>query len=316
MKLFLLLFLICNYLQAKPQFLGHLLLPKKPIHFKYQLGGISGWVYDAPYFYAISDSSDENGPNRIIKMTYQAPMTLTHFEEVILKSNNQDFEGIVLTPDSFILSHEGPDDLSLYEFSRKGQLIKQKKLPQLFRNISKNRGLEGLSGFNNTLVSVYENPLKGEFPVNRALFIDAKTLEVKNNYAYLLDAIPLKYKRPNYGLSEILLLNEKTFLSLERGYDSGKKENWLKLFTNQIDKFTTDLKYSSPQTTSWAPISKKLLLDFEDIRKFLPKKLQSLDNFEAMAFGPVINGKKTLWIATDDNFSKQQDNLVLILSLE
>ncbi|MDH5582163.1 MAG: esterase-like activity of phytase family protein [Bdellovibrionales bacterium] len=316
MKILFLLFLICTSVQAKTKYLGHLILPKEASGLKYKLGGISGWVYEAPYFYAISDSSGKNGPNRIIKMTYQAPLKLNNFEEILLTTDNQDFEGIVLTNDSFILSHEGPDELSLYEVSKKGRLIKKKILPYPMGNIHRNRGLEGLSKYKDNLMAIFENPLKNEWPVNRALFFDIESLELQRNYAYLLDAIPLKYKAPDYGVSEILFLSEKKFLSLERGYDRIKSENWIKLFINEIDKFTTDLELNSPHDISWAPISKRLLLDFDDIRPLLPIELRSLDNFEAMSFGPRIKGKKTIWIAADDNFSDHQQNLVLILTIE
>ncbi len=317
MRFILFFFLLSFATHANFKLESYQVLPKRIDNLEFALGGLSGWVHESPYFYAISDSSGANGANRIIRMKYNSSFKFIEFKELILKnSGDQDFEGIALTKNSFILGHEGPEALSLYEFKRNGEFLRRKKLPQALRKIQHNRGHEGISSFKNTLLAVYENPLKKEGIANRALFLDIQSLKVKSNYAYLLDAIPSRYEKPDYGLSEVLLIDEKSFYSMERGFDKKAKENWIKIFKNTIDRYTTNLGLQNPRDISWSPMIKELVLDFDEIRNQLPKEFQTLDNFEAMAFGPEIEGKKTIWVISDDNFSKYQDNLILIFSLQ
>ena len=61
---------------------------------------------------------------------------------------------------------------------------------------------------------------------------------------------------------------------------------------------------------------KKLLLDFKDLEPRLRSVLPRLENFEALSFGPIVNGMKTLLIASDDNFRKTQKTAFLLFGMK
>ena len=59
-----------------------------------------------------------------------------------------------------------------------------------------------------------------------------------------------------------------------------------------------------------------LLLDFKDLQPRLSPLLPRLENFEAMTFGPIVNGVKTLLIGSDDNFRATQKTSFLLLGMK
>jgi hypothetical protein len=61
---------------------------------------------------------------------------------------------------------------------------------------------------------------------------------------------------------------------------------------------------------------KKLLLNFDDVAPRLSSALTRLENFEGMAFGPVVNGIPTLLIVSDDNFRKTQKTAFLLFGMK
>ena len=52
--------------------------------------------------------------------------------------------------------------------------------------------------------------------------------------------------------------------------------------------------------------------NFDSLAPRLSSALSRLENFEAMAFGPIVNGMPTLLIASDDNFRKTQKTSFLL----
>ena len=65
------------------------------------------------------------------------------------------------------------------------------------------------------------------------------------------------------------------------------------------------------------PVSKRLLVDFKDLIPRWPRELANLDNFEALAFGPPLpDGRRTLIVASDDNFRATQHTVFVWFALE
>ncbi|MNU08786.1 hypothetical protein D3C72_2549920 [compost metagenome] len=63
------------------------------------------------------------------------------------------------------------------------------------------------------------------------------------------------------------------------------------------------------------PAEKVKILDFETELKDIRKK--SVDNFEALAWGPTLpDGKKTLLMMTDNNFNKTQKMELVVFAVE
>ncbi|MNT44519.1 hypothetical protein D3C72_1810490 [compost metagenome] len=62
-------------------------------------------------------------------------------------------------------------------------------------------------------------------------------------------------------------------------------------------------------------VPKTKLIDFETDLK--TDRKHSVENFEALAFGPKLpDGRKTLLVMTDDNFSKTQKTQLLVFAVE
>jgi hypothetical protein len=82
--------------------------------------------------------------------------------------------------------------------------------------------------------------------------------------------------------------------------ESGRTANTVQLF--MVDLVEGDAR-------------KQELLNFDAMASRLSPALATLENFEAMTFGPVINGIPTLLIASDDNFRKTQKTAFLLLGM-
>jgi hypothetical protein len=65
------------------------------------------------------------------------------------------------------------------------------------------------------------------------------------------------------------------------------------------------------------PVTKTLLLDLSDVRGLSPDLAPTLDNFEGMAFGPRLpDGRASLVLVSDDNFSAAQQTWFLLFAIE
>lgn len=240
-----------------------------------------------------------------------------------------DSEGLVRAADgSFWVSDEyGPH---LVHFDPSGKTIERinpfgdgtggRKLPAVLARSKPNRGMEGLTitPDGKTLVGIMQspmfNPSKAEVKgsvVLRILTFDIAT-GVTKQYAYLQENASLT------GVSEILAVNNTTFLSLERDGDYGgaptNPATFKKVFKIDISQATdiSDVANSAAgklfggktpeqlkdlaglQTAGIVPVSKTVVLDLlKDLPSVYPH-----DKAEGMA---LVNGK-TLVISNDDDF--------------
>ena len=106
------------------------------------------------------------------------------------------------------------------------------------------------------------------------------------------------------GLVELLALSETTLISMERSCLTTKDQEFT---ANTVQLFSVELVAGEAR--------KRLLLDFNDITSRLSSALSRLENFEAMTFGPVVNGVPTLLIASDDNFRATQKTAFLLFGM-
>lgn len=106
------------------------------------------------------------------------------------------------------------------------------------------------------------------------------------------------------GLTELLALGETRLIAMERAclYDR-KGDN----YANAIKLFIVDLIGGEAR--------KRDLLNFDAMADRLSPELARLENFEALTFGPVINGVPTLMIASDDNFRKTQKTSFILIGM-
>jgi hypothetical protein len=106
------------------------------------------------------------------------------------------------------------------------------------------------------------------------------------------------------GLSDLLALGETRLIAMERAclYDrTGDR------YANAVQLFIVDLVGDEAR--------KRDLLNFEALADRLSPALSRLENFEALTFGPVINGMTTLLAASDDNFRKTQKTAFILIGM-
>lgn len=136
-------------------------------------------------------------------------------------------------------------------------------------------------------------------------------------YAYRLDPIqaaPAAGKRADNGVSEILALDPHRLLVLER---SGV-ENADGRFVYHCRLYLVDTR--GAQVVSDAPgfvarppraLDKQLLLNFDRLPGVGPS------NLEAMAWGPPLaSGERTLVLASDDNFTRDEPGRLVVFSVK
>ena len=106
------------------------------------------------------------------------------------------------------------------------------------------------------------------------------------------------------GLSDLLALGETRLIAMERACLHDPKSD---RFANTVQLFLVDLVGNEAR--------KRALLNFDSLADRLSPELARLENFEALTFGPVINGVPTLLIASDDNFRKTQKTAFILIGM-
>jgi hypothetical protein len=122
--------------------------------------------------------------------------------------------------------------------------------------------------------------------------------------AYLPDAVPRAPLVPgtfaDNGVSEILMIDARRMLVLERSYALGAG-NSLRLYLIDTQEGGNTMDVAVLRAGDFRAPAKTLVLDFDALG------LSRLDNTEAMAWGPRLpNGNRTLVFTSDDNFNPAQ----------
>jgi len=121
------------------------------------------------------------------------------------------------------------------------------------------------------------------------------------------------------GVVALLWLTDSELLSMERAFlrDGSSGLNVVRLFRIDL-RGAGDVSgmASLADHPPVRPVGKTLLLDLADIVHELRPSLARLDNFEAMAWGPLLpDGTRTILLAADDNFAARQQNAFVLLAL-
>ena len=142
------------------------------------------------------------------------------------------------------------------------------------------------------------------------------TADGKNTtqYAYKLD--PVAYA-PNpagsfmvNGVPDILYAGKDQLLVMERSFSTGRLACTIKIYSVDL-KEAQDIKgiHSLQKEAPARPLQKKLLLNLDELGIYT-------DNVEGMSFGPNLpNGKKTLWMIADNNFSPSEKTQLFLFEL-
>lgn len=123
------------------------------------------------------------------------------------------------------------------------------------------------------------------------------------------------------GVSEVLSISEKDLLVLERSWDSRKKKITARIYHVEVDDANNILP--EPKNghilarANELALKKTLILDLDDIVPQLSPGFKSLENFEGLAIGPKLpSGKESLVLVSDNNFSRGQRSVLLILEAD
>ncbi|MEI6264283.1 MAG: esterase-like activity of phytase family protein [Sphingobacteriia bacterium] len=184
---------------------------------------------------------------------------------------------------------------------------------------------EGMSfgEFYKKLFVIVEEPLQEDgprvetFPQNtwlRFFRFDVDTKQNTEQYAYKPEVIdfpanPLNAFKVN-GISEILSIGNFRFIVIERAYSTGRQKCTIKLFLADA-RGATNVKdiTSLALDNSFVPMSKKLLLNFDDMPDFI-------DNVEGITLGPILpNGHQSIILVVDNNFSEFEKTQIFLLEI-
>lgn len=129
-------------------------------------------------------------------------------------------------------------------------------------------------------------------------------------YAYRLDPIQAApVGRGDNGISEVLALDEHRLLVLERSgveHRPGGFAYHCRLYLADTRGAQDVAAVESLRDAAVRPVAKRLLVNLDS----LPG---ASGNFEAMAWGPRLQGRRTLVLMTDDNFNAQEPRKILVL---
>ena len=258
-----------------------------------------------------------------------------------------DPEGLVLTADgTLFVSSEGdasampPLDPFIRPFSIDGQPAGDGfSIPERYhptadgeRGIRNNLAFESLtlSPHEMTLTTALENALAQDGPaadveqpsLARVLRYDLATGDVLDEVVYEVDAVPdapdpADAFRTN-GLVELLAIdNNGTYLALERAFSVGVG-NTVRLYEvlsqGALDVSSLDDLFDEANDVPFEidpAVKKRLLIDFADL------ELTTVDNLEALAFGPRFSdGRQSLIVASDNNFNDTQVTQFIAFALD
>ena len=139
-------------------------------------------------------------------------------------------------------------------------------------------------------------------------------------YAYALPPIPLRrsrnertvpVSRASNGLTDLLAVDESSFIAVERAYVPGEGVT-VRLMLTRMEASTTDVSpIQRLPGALFQPMSRELLLELP-----IPLNSLQLDNIEAIAWGPVLtNGNRSLILVSDNNFSRLQTTQFMALEM-
>jgi len=286
-------------------------------------------------------------------ITFTDVTNLTNADGNPFPSGSIDPEGIALTDDNTLyISSEGDANQLIppfvNEFSLTGEQLSELPVDDKFTpNAEGTFGIRNNLAFESATISpdgrflytATENALVQDSPpatpenesISRIIKYNLATGEVAAEFGYNVATVPDVPNPPNglatNGLVELLAVdNNGTLLALERAFSQGVG-NTVKLYevntqgaldvSSEADLFREEPFEDDGETVEPAPfeidpaVIKTELLDIEADLGISP------DNLEALAFGPTLeDGRQSLIIASDNNFSDGQTTQFITLALD
>ncbi len=303
--------------------LAHVDLPRSP-----GTRALSGTVYDeaSRTLLAVQDTGPGILPFVVSEdfssVTATAPGPLTGRART-----GWDGEGIArVGSELFVLSEETVPTLE--RFDLEGRALGQVTLPAVFsEQRSGNKGIEALSASPSGKSLFFANeqallpdgagPSKSAGTVVRLVKRDLPD-GAFHTFAYRTEPLGAG-TGGDMGVSEVLAISDDRVLVLERGYQSD--------FGNTVRLFLVDLASTSelgdlPKLPADVTVLPKVLLSdlgkIECVTCTHPGKQDNplLDNYEALALGPLLpDGRRVLFVTSDDNSSSTQVARIVVLAV-
>lgn len=291
------------------------------------------------------------GPNRVsvetLRSTAAQPATGT-------AARIPDLEAIAVLPTGqLLIGSEGNrvdgvrQPATIWIYDRQGHPVSSVAVPDQFRpeapgqaphGARDNHGFEGLAvdAPTSRVWAVAEAPLlqddelatfdRGARTRLLELALADRTLTVTRQLIYPIEAVGRTAQPPpsavvvDQGVSELTLLPGGVLVSLERAFvrdlSSGWATNVIRLFRVEVEGADDVSGAESLRDMPTArPVRKRLLADLSAFASRLDPRLRALDNFEAAAPGPpTADGRPTLLLMTDDNFSQRQITALVVMA--
>lgn len=298
-----------------------------------------------PRFYAFELTIDKKYQ---VTLKPKAIHYLTGLPDIDGKKAGLDPEGMArLASGNFLISSEGNNNAKpremprIFEVKPDGKWVSDITIPEKYlpeatglqtKGTQNNLAFEGLSlsPSGKVLFTTTEGTLfqdlsmvgseKGE--IIRLLKFDfAESWKATKEYAYRMEPLVANDIGPQLfvGISEILALSDDKVIVMERGVRVSPAKIWsnrVTLYIADVSKATDILPNAKiADVKKLVEVPKTKLIDFETDLK--ADRKNSVENFEGMAFGPTLpDGRKTLLVVTDDNFSKTQKTQLLVFAVE
>lgn len=312
-----------------------------------EFGGISGLDYDPKedVYYAISDDRSENAPARFYKLKLALDGSGLHGFDImetvtLLDEGGKPFAPKDVDPESIRFntatgtiywSSEGDRNGKPFirETKTDGSFIREFSLPAAYipdtdktRGVRNNLSFESLTitadgktllaGTENALIQDGDKATLDHGSRSRIIAFDLASGNVTAEYAYDTDPIFAKATQPPFwndnGMSEFVS-DGNDLITVERSFAMGVG-NRIAVYRASFDGGSNVKGTLSLANHPVKPLGKKLLIQLNEGDFGL-----DIDNIEAITFGPVIDGRKTLILASDNNFNQNQASQFIALKL-
>lgn len=187
-----------------------------------------------------------------------------------------------------------------------------------------NAGLEALA-FDpqyKTLYTALEEPLiEDDTQANltkgglvRLYRFDTKTQKNTAQYAYQIDPVAQAPMPENgfmvNGISTMAYYKPNQLWVVERSYSTGNQACTIKIYLCKLAQASRVEKRKSLQNSKLQLAEKKLILNLNSLGIFI-------DNIEGITFGPKLaNGKASVLMVSDNNFSDKQKTQILLFEVD
>lgn len=192
---------------------------------------------------------------------------------------------------------------------------------------------------NKTLWTMAENGLAQDSPPTavgrgsraRMLSFDLDSGKPGAEYVYEVGPVPFPPARPGdfatNGVPDMLALSATEFIVLERAFAVGAATpgraaqtqqptgNTIKLYSIDTRGATDVSGWPTIKGRDVVPVKRTMLLDLSSLTNDDGSVL-ALDNIEGITFGPVVDGKRTLILVSDNNFNPAQFTQFIALKIE